>query len=82
MRRRFLNIEAHHLLAAATLLDPHFKKIAFADIAAADKSMRHLTHEVVAEIATNDTTVEESNATETASTVRLNKDYGSRLISK
>lgn len=38
-------------------------------MATADQSMRHLTHEVVAEIATNDTTVEESNATETASTV-------------
>ena len=38
-------------------------------MAAADQSMRHLTHEVVAENATNDTTVEELSATETASTV-------------
>ena len=68
MRQRFLNIEANHLLSAATVLDPRFKKITFTDMAVADQSTRHLTQEMAGEIAANDITVEEPNATETAST--------------
>ncbi len=48
MRRRFLNMESNPLLAAATMLDPRMKKIAFADAGAAEQSVRRLTDEMAA----------------------------------
>ena len=46
MRRRFLNMESHHILAASTLLDPRFKKLGFVDMSAADLCTRRLTDEI------------------------------------
>ena len=52
MHQRFLDVEVNRLLSTATLLEPRFNKIAFADMGAADQFMRHLTHEMAVEIAT------------------------------
>uniref|UniRef100_A0A1X7T797 HAT C-terminal dimerisation domain-containing protein n=2 Tax=Amphimedon queenslandica TaxID=400682 RepID=A0A1X7T797_AMPQE len=46
MRIWFLNIEEHELLALATLLDPRFKKLAFANKEAADKAARYIMGEI------------------------------------
>ena len=51
MRRRFFNIEAHRMLAASTLLDPRFRKVAFADLSAAEQCVRRLTGEMAGEMA-------------------------------
>ena len=53
MRRRFLNIESNHMLAASTILDPRLKKLAFADVAAADQCVRRLTGEMTASESSN-----------------------------
>ena len=54
MRRRFLNMESHHILSAATLLDPRLKKIAFADSGVAESCVRRLTSEMAS---TNESTM-------------------------
>ena len=46
MKIWFLNIEEHELLAPATLLDPRFKKLAFANKEAADKAAKYIIEEV------------------------------------
>ena len=69
MCRSFLNIEAHHLLAASTLLDPRLKKLAFREVGVADQCVRRLTGEIAGEMAAGETAGEEPNATGTASTV-------------
>ncbi len=46
MDRRFLNIESNPLLASACLLDPRFKKVAFADTCALDAANRRLVNEM------------------------------------
>ena len=64
MRRRFLNIESNQLLAASTLLDPRLKKLAFADVGAADQCARRL----MGEMASENTNAEEEPSTATEST--------------
>lgn len=46
MRTRFLNMEENKLLASATLLDPRFKKLAFADKEAAERAIRIILSEI------------------------------------
>ena len=77
MRRGFLNIEAHHMLAASTLLDPRFRKVAFADMSAAEQCVRWLTGEMAG---ASETTGEELNAAGRAE--RLNRDCGMCSTSK
>ena len=63
MRQRLLNIEAHHILAASTLLDPRFTKAAFADMRAAEHCLRCLTGEMAGEMGeASEITGEELNA--------------------
>lgn len=50
MRRRFINIESNHMLAASTML---VKKLAFADVAAAEQCVRWLTGEMTARESSN-----------------------------
>ena len=49
MRARFLNMEENKLLASATLLDPRFKKLAFADKEAAERVIRIIVSEISTE---------------------------------
>ena len=64
MRRRFLNMESHHVLSASTLLDPRFKKLGFVDMGAAEQRTRRLTDEIAGEASV---WLEEANSTEEAS---------------
>ena len=41
----FLNMEAHHMLAASNLYDPRFKKLGFVDMGAAEQCTWRLTDE-------------------------------------
>ena len=53
------------MLAASTLLDPRLKKVAFADVGAADQGVRHLTVEMTASENT-DTREELNTSTESS----------------
>ena len=44
--RKFSHAEQHYTMAVSTLLDPRFKKLAFADTSAVDNAVRRLTAEV------------------------------------
>ncbi|KAK3895702.1 hypothetical protein Pcinc_000625 [Petrolisthes cinctipes] len=46
MSKRFSNIEANHRLAAATFLDPRFKRVTFTKPAMADQVQKRLTTEM------------------------------------
>lgn len=46
LRRRFLSVETVHACAAATILDPRFKKLAFTTAQAIDQVSRHLQSEI------------------------------------
>ena len=50
LNKRFSRIEQRYTMAVATLLDPRFKKIAFADTSAVDQAVRRLQGEVKAMI--------------------------------
>ena len=54
MARRFTNIEANFTLAASTLLDPRFKKIAFSDGSTCNQAVQRLTTELSSIIAANE----------------------------
>ena len=50
MAKRFTNIEANYTLAASTLLDPRFKKIAFGDNSSCQQTIQRITNEVASTI--------------------------------
>ena len=79
MRRRFLNMEAHHMLAASTLLDPRFKKLGFVDMGAAEQCTRRLTDEIAGEAPGR--MEEASEGTHRELKKGVLKGYGMRLIS-
>ena len=45
MRSRFLGMEENIIIAAATLLDPRFKKLAFGDLSAAERATSRIVSE-------------------------------------
>ena len=47
LMRRFSQVEQRYTMAVSTLLDPRFKKLAFADSAAVDQAIRRLKSEVI-----------------------------------
>ena len=56
MTKRFFQVEHRFTTAVATLLDPLFKKLAFADSSAVDHAVRRLTSEVATLITNNPAT--------------------------
>ena len=56
--RRFSQIESNFVLSASTILDPHFKKVAFCSLDTSERTIDHISHEVggliPAETATQD----------------------------
>ena len=53
MRSRFLGMEDNKMLALSTLLDPRFKKLAFADRDAAEKGIRTIVSEASVDVNTS-----------------------------
>ena len=65
--RRFSHAEQRYTMAVSTLLDPRFKKLAFADTSTVDNAIRRLTAEVQT-LTTNKFIVSTSNNEEAAET--------------
>ena len=55
LNKRFSQVEHRFTMAVATLLDPRFKKLAFADSSAVDNAVRRLKGEVLTLITNNPT---------------------------
>ena len=68
MRKRFQGMEANMKLAAATLLDPRLKEIAFSDPNAAERAKDHIVAELAHLLQTTTTTPESGENTENSST--------------
>ncbi|XP_065900618.1 zinc finger BED domain-containing protein 4-like [Dysidea avara] len=64
MNRKFLNIEDNMLLAAPTLLDPRFKKIAFSDFGNAAKVTQYIIREIAASLRLDDSDSTDSTEVE------------------
>ena len=50
MRRIYSSFESNYMLAASTLLDPRFKKLAFGDSTACNQAVQRITTELAAAI--------------------------------
>ena len=56
MRKRFLGMEDNIIIAAATLLDPRFKKLAFTDQGAAEQATTKIVNDAIISISSRSTT--------------------------
>ena len=72
MKGRFLGMEANKILSLSTLLDPRFKKLAFADKDATEKGLRILVSEASsADVNPYDSTTQAQPTSSTSSTSSL-----------
>ena len=75
MRAWFLGMEDNKLLALATLLDPRFKKLAFADRDAAEKGVRIIVSEAFTEPANSNCSNQPTSPSHSSSHSSTSQDH-------